>query len=176
MGNGNVIRELFHARIWLICFVFVCFGGFHSYGDVTITGEGLQILTFARHSWSLSSEGSLSCHTYCDTGHLFINLTEVRPLFTLSHRGSDNSPLLIVFSANYIDQSNRNFMCLKIFRKFWHFDLLNLKKTTCPKWHENVNFIIFKNTAMRLIYAIWLVKIMTQSPTTKFTQRSLKHN
>ena len=23
---------------------------FHSYGDVTITGEGLQILTYARHS------------------------------------------------------------------------------------------------------------------------------
>ena len=26
-----------------------------------------------------------------------INLTKVRPLFTLLHRGSDNSPLLIVF-------------------------------------------------------------------------------
>ena len=50
------------------------------------------------------------------------------PTFTLSHRGSDNSPLLIVFSANYIDQSNRNFMCLKVFRKFWHFDLLNLRR------------------------------------------------
>ena len=37
------------------------------------------------------------------------NLTEVRPLFTLSHRGSDNSTLLIVLSANYIDQSNREF-------------------------------------------------------------------
>ena len=34
-----------------------------------------------------------------------INLTKVRPLFTLSHRGSDNSLLLIVFSANNIDQS-----------------------------------------------------------------------
>ena len=33
------------------------------------------------------------------------NLTKVRPLFTLSHRGSDNSQLLIVFSANNIDQS-----------------------------------------------------------------------
>ena len=30
------------------------------------------------------------------------NLTKVRPLFTLSHRGSDNSRLLIVFSANYM--------------------------------------------------------------------------
>ena len=33
---------------------------FHSYGDVTITGEGLQILTYARHSWPLSSEGFFS--------------------------------------------------------------------------------------------------------------------
>ena len=45
---------------------------FHSYGDVTITGEGLQILTYVAHSWPLSSEGSLACHTYCDTGHKFI--------------------------------------------------------------------------------------------------------
>ena len=45
---------------------------FHSYGDVTIAGEGLQILTYTRHSWPLSSEGSLTCHTYCDMGHPFI--------------------------------------------------------------------------------------------------------
>ena len=49
---------------------------FHSYiyGDhmVTITGEGLQILTHIRHSWPLSVEGSLACHTNCDTGHSFI--------------------------------------------------------------------------------------------------------
>ena len=48
---------------------------FHSYGDVTIACEGLQILTYARHSWPLSSEGSLTCHTHCDgppfyNGHL----------------------------------------------------------------------------------------------------------
>ena len=30
---------------------------FHSYGDVTIAGVGLQILTYARLSWSLSSKG-----------------------------------------------------------------------------------------------------------------------
>ena len=41
---------------------------------------------------------------------LQLNLTKVRPLYTLSHRGSDNSPLLIVFSANYIDQSIVTFM------------------------------------------------------------------
>ena len=31
---------------------------FHSFGDVTITGEGLQMLTYARHFWPSSSEGS----------------------------------------------------------------------------------------------------------------------
>ena len=39
----------------------------HTYWDVTIAGEGLQILTYARHSWPLNSEGSLTCHTHCDT-------------------------------------------------------------------------------------------------------------
>ena len=45
---------------------------FNSYGDLTITSEGLQILTDARHSSTLSSEGSLACHTFHDTGHPFI--------------------------------------------------------------------------------------------------------
>ena len=44
---------------------------FHSYGDVTITDEGLQILTYTRHSWPMSSEGSWACSTYCDTGRPF---------------------------------------------------------------------------------------------------------
>ena len=30
----------------------------------TSTGEGLHILTYARHIWPLSSEGSLACHAY----------------------------------------------------------------------------------------------------------------
>ena len=45
---------------------------FHSFEDVTIAGEGLQILTYVRHLWPLSSEGSLACHAFCDTGHAFI--------------------------------------------------------------------------------------------------------
>ena len=49
-----------------------CPFNFHSFGDVTITGERLQILKYTRHSWPLSSEDSLACHTYCDTGHPFI--------------------------------------------------------------------------------------------------------
>ena len=42
---------------------------FHSFGDVTIAGEGLQILTYAQSFCPLSSGSSLACHTYCDMGH-----------------------------------------------------------------------------------------------------------
>ena len=52
---------------------------FHSFGDVTITSGGLQILTYARHSWPLSSDGSLANHTYCDTGHPFIMVISEDP-------------------------------------------------------------------------------------------------
>ena len=52
---------------------------FHSFGDVIIAGIGLQILTYARHSWPSSSEGSNTCHTYCDTGHSFIMVISEDP-------------------------------------------------------------------------------------------------
>ena len=55
------------------------------------------------------------------------NLTKVRPLFTLSHRGSDNSRLLIVFSAKNSDQSIGYFYATE--------SRLN-------------DFVIFKNTAL----------------------------
>ena len=51
---------------------------FHSYGDVIIAGVGLQILTNALHSWTLS-EGSLTCHTYCDKGLPFIMVISEDP-------------------------------------------------------------------------------------------------
>ena len=44
-----------------ICYLFVCVFSSHSHGDVTITGEGLQILTNAQHSWLLGIEDSLAC-------------------------------------------------------------------------------------------------------------------
>ena len=52
---------------------------FHSYGDVIIAGEGLQIFTYARNSWPLSSEGSLTCHAHCDTGLPFIMVISEDP-------------------------------------------------------------------------------------------------
>ena len=69
----NALQRMFSTRNLLsnLLFLFVCgFSShsriFHLYGDVTITGEGVQILTHTQHSWPLSSEGSLACHTYCD--------------------------------------------------------------------------------------------------------------
>ena len=45
---------------------------FHLLGDVTISGEELQILTYARHLWQLSSEGSLACPTLTVTQGIHI--------------------------------------------------------------------------------------------------------
>ena len=66
--------------------LFVCLFGvyrptqeFYSYGEVTIAGEGLKILTYAWHSWPLSSEASLACHTHCDNGHPFIMVISEDP-------------------------------------------------------------------------------------------------
>ena len=69
-------HSVYWANIVIVCLF--CLGLsfhsiiFHSFGDLTIAGEGLLILTFARHVWPLSSEGSLACPIYCDTGHPFI--------------------------------------------------------------------------------------------------------
>ena len=39
---------------------------------VTMTGEGVHILTYTRHSWPLSGECSLTCHTLCNKEYPFI--------------------------------------------------------------------------------------------------------
>ena len=56
---------------------------FHSYGDVTINGEGLQSLTYARHSWPLSCGCSLACYTHGDTA-LTLQNGHLRGLVTLT--------------------------------------------------------------------------------------------
>ena len=52
---------------------------FHSYGDITITGERLHNLTYVRHSWPLNSEGSLTCHTHSYTGQPFMMIISEDP-------------------------------------------------------------------------------------------------
>ena len=57
------VKELEERPLKILLFVWDLLSHskiFHSYGNVTIAGEGLQILTYARYSWSLSSEGSLA--------------------------------------------------------------------------------------------------------------------
>ena len=39
---------------------------FFTYLEMTVIVEGLQILAHTGHVWSLSSKGSLACHTHCD--------------------------------------------------------------------------------------------------------------
>ena len=56
---------------------------FYEYGNVTVAGEGQQIL---------SSEGSLACHTYCDMGLPFIMVFFVtRDRTPISHMRGERS-------------------------------------------------------------------------------------
>ena len=41
--------------------------------------KGCFSFYYARHLWPLSSEGSLACHTYCDTEHPFIMVISEDP-------------------------------------------------------------------------------------------------
>ena len=52
---------------------------FRSFKNVIIYGKGLQILTYTRQSWPLSSEDSLPCHTYFDTGQSFVMVISEDP-------------------------------------------------------------------------------------------------
>ena len=68
----HVYKEAFKKKILFVWSFSSHSRIFHSFGDSTIAVEGLQIFTYAQHWWPLSSEGSLACHTYCDTGQPFI--------------------------------------------------------------------------------------------------------
>ena len=76
-ADGDVNLKGTDIITWGNVCLFLCGLSYHSrisnsYGDVNFTDEGLQTMTYTRHSWLLSSEGSLACHTYFDTGHPFI--------------------------------------------------------------------------------------------------------
>ena len=71
-----IVRFVLSVCLWF----FVPPENFSTYGDVTIVGEGLQMLTYARQSCSLTSERFfLTCHTYSDyLGNLsYIDLTSI---------------------------------------------------------------------------------------------------
>ena len=70
---------------------------FHSYGDVTIVCEGLQILTYARHSSPLSSEGSFMCYNNCDTVQPFIMVIAEDPWHHTCCRAFDSEAVTTCF-------------------------------------------------------------------------------
>ena len=81
--TGSILTKLGPKHPWVL---FVCLGIFVPlekcsiiYGNVTITGEGLQILTYIRHLLPLSSEDSLECHTCCDTAYPLIMVISEDP-------------------------------------------------------------------------------------------------
>ena len=87
----SVLRVNFYA-FCLFVWIFSSHSRFfHSYGDVTITGERLQIMTYARPTWQLRSKGSLACHTYCDTGHPFIMVISEYPRFLMSGKSGSET-------------------------------------------------------------------------------------
>ena len=64
-------KDILYMNSWkmLILFCLIVWG-FSFFSRIYHYHEGL-LLTYARHSWPLSSEGSLAFHTYCDSGHPF---------------------------------------------------------------------------------------------------------
>jgi hypothetical protein len=76
---------------WLVVYCFTSRSRiFHLYGDVTITGEGLQNLGLCSALMPFSREGSLSCHTCCDTGpRFFRSHPKDRPILSpfTTHKG-----------------------------------------------------------------------------------------
>ena len=69
------IQYIYNMQIYMFVWGFSShLRNFHTYWNVTITGEVLQIWTYTRHSWPLSIEGYSVCHNYWDAGHPFIHL------------------------------------------------------------------------------------------------------
>ena len=70
----------------------------------TVLVSAIVLMTFLTVAFVMFAVLNAQGKPSTTPGKIYSNLTKFRSLFTLSHRGSDNSPLLIVFSANYIDQ------------------------------------------------------------------------
>jgi hypothetical protein len=89
---------------------------------------GLQIWAYARRSGPLSREGSLSCHTYCDTGPGLYGLIRKTDTHVLQWDSNLISIILIL-------QNVRNLTCLTLLNYptlFLHFSnfLYSFRKLT----------------------------------------------
>ena len=81
--NAHVV-EIEQLSIVLFVCLFVCLWCIVPLENFSLTWRRhhYQILIFARHSWSLSSEGSLASHTSYDTGHPFIMFISEDPWYS----------------------------------------------------------------------------------------------
>ena len=70
LKRWGLLTSLSFCLYWNIFFFLVLL---HTREFFTHMETSLQIFTYSRHLWPLSSEGFL-CYTYCDTGHRFIML------------------------------------------------------------------------------------------------------
>ena len=129
--SKNIMHyKLFKARscyfLNKFTFFLLFFGFFVPRGNFTliwrppVADKGQQILSHARNSWPLSREGSLTCHTYCDTGQPFIMVIDEDPWhshlvlsvwlpfndFGLFRPGIE--PRSVVFEANALPLSHRS--------------------------------------------------------------------
>ena len=72
----------FNFKFYVLCFdykthefVYLFVWGFSSHLIIfhwPLPVKSCKFFTYTRHSWPLSSDGSLTCHTYCDTSQPFI--------------------------------------------------------------------------------------------------------
>jgi hypothetical protein len=73
---GLHVESIYCISLLLLLLLFVCFesqGQFFSYlAAVTITGDKAANLDLCLALTAFSSEGSVMCHTYCDTGLPFL--------------------------------------------------------------------------------------------------------
>ena len=136
----------------LACLLFfVPLENFHSYGDVTVTDEVLQILTYAGHSWPLTSEGYLARRTNCDTRVTVYN-GHLREPVTLTSIGASNSLFkleeefiycIFLYTCfmtklrHYCYVTFFNFICVRSQSLLWN----NLKAF----WKLNQVHLLFKN-------------------------------
>ena len=106
------------------------------------------------------------------------NLTKLRPLFTLSHRGSHIYLLITDRVLMLIILTNQKcyFYATEIILKpltFWLFRLSTLDARDDAKSINKTNSIIFRNTYLPILYAIRLSENLTQYANylvhTKFT-------
>ena len=83
------IRSLYFDIMFLFVYlrVFIPLENFFTHMETSaIPMKGLQILTYARHSWPYHNEGTLACHTCCDIGPPFIIVISEDPSSPKTHK------------------------------------------------------------------------------------------